>query len=397
MSTDTLGTAGPTDARGGTPWRDRPERPDEVRPVDDRPEHPAPVAVRSLPARPPVDARSASGRSAEPTTTVAPLRFGGKAAAWFLGLLAFALGVVGFAVSFETVAKAVEPAFGEYAFLVPTGVDLGIFVFAGLGLLLARMDMRLPWLRLVPWGLTAATVFLNVTAYDSLMYQVAHAVLPLLWVVVCEVVTHVVRVRVGLERGTHADGIPLFRWLLAPISTFLLWRVMRLWNITSYPKALDNEKQRLLAKTALMCRYSNKWRTTAPAMLRARYKMRTLTDTDVWGWQTTDPKPDRTPTDKRPAATHTDRKPAPPTDTPTTSDRTARSRESAPRPGPVASDRPMSAAAKRQIDHDKLAAAFAQFQADGVEPSGTQLAAKAGCSKTTANDWKNKRRQGGTS
>ncbi|ADD45873.1 DUF2637 domain-containing protein [Stackebrandtia nassauensis] len=362
--------------------------------VAGRPDTTAPVDARSHSGAAPVEERSATDRSSADSTTVAPLRLGGKTAAGLLALAAAALGLVGFAVSFETVAEAVEPAFQEYAFLVPTGVDLGIFVFAGIGLLLARMDMSLPWLRLVPWGLTAATVYLNITAYDQLMYQVAHAVLPLLWVVVCEVGTHVIRVRVGLERGTHTDSIPMFRWLLAPVATFRLWRVMRLWNITSYPQALADEKQRLLAKTAMMCRYGNAWRKEAPAMLRARYRMRTLTETDVWAWHTDRPAPDRAATAKRPADTRSDRKPAPATGKPTVAHRPDTTRRSTPRPTPTGTDR------STQSDDsvptaDRLAAAYAQFKAEGIEPSGTELAAKADCSKTVANDWKKQRREGG--
>src|SRR4051794_15277296 len=91
------------------------------------------------------------------------------------------LGLLGFVISFATVAEAARPAFGPLAFLLPLGVDLGIGVFSALDIVLARMDMRIRWLRLIPWTLTAATVYLNVAGQHDVFGMVAHAVLPLLW------------------------------------------------------------------------------------------------------------------------------------------------------------------------------------------------------------------------
>ena len=43
---------------------------------------------------------------------------------------------------------------------VPLGVDVGIAVFTALDLLLARLGMRMSWLRLVPWALVAIHMLL---------------------------------------------------------------------------------------------------------------------------------------------------------------------------------------------------------------------------------------------
>lgn len=47
--------------------------------------------------------------------------------------------------------------------------------------------------------------------------------------------------RIGQVRGTLREPIPLARWALAPWRTFLLWRKMSLWQITSYRTAIDTE------------------------------------------------------------------------------------------------------------------------------------------------------------
>lgn len=67
---------------------------------------------------------------------------------WSRGLVA-ALGLFGFVNSFARVAAA-HDSFGRLAFTVPVGVDLGIAVFTALDIVLARLDMRLRWLRLIP-------------------------------------------------------------------------------------------------------------------------------------------------------------------------------------------------------------------------------------------------------
>ncbi|MEU0570865.1 DUF2637 domain-containing protein [Nonomuraea sp. NPDC005983] len=189
------------------------------------------------------------------------------------------LGLLGFVNSFARVANAAAPSFGWFAWTVPLGVDLGIAVFSALDLVLARLGMRLPWLRLIPWALTAATVYLNVAAYLGATGRpdwfaiVAHAVLPLLWVIAVEVGAHVVRKRADLSRPDRMDGIRRSRWLLAPLTTLALWRRMVLWEVRSYPEALGRERDRILAKTELQDRYGRLWRWKATRRERALYRL----------------------------------------------------------------------------------------------------------------------------
>jgi hypothetical protein len=206
-----------------------------------------------------------------------------RAAIALLGVLAGALGAVGFVNSFARVAAAAQPSFGRLAPTVPLGIDVGIAVFCGVDIVLARLDMRPKWVRLIPWALTTATVYLNVSGQTSWFARIAHAVFPALWVIAVELAAHVVRVRAGLAAGTRMDAIRVSRWLLAPVSTAGLWRRMVLWETRSYPEALHRERSRLLALTTLQDRYGHlAWRWKAPRRDRALYRLGELVPaTDV--------------------------------------------------------------------------------------------------------------------
>jgi hypothetical protein len=203
-----------------------------------------------------------------------PLTRGERRAVSVTGALAAVLGLIGFANSFRAVADAARASFGEVAVTVPIGVDLGIAVFSALDIVLARLDLRPRWVRLVPWSLTAATVYLNVTGQHTGFARVAHAVFPALWVIAVEVAAHVVRIRAGLAAGTAMDSIRPSRWLLAPVPTARLMRRMVLWEIRSYPDALRRERDRLLALTELQDTYGRiAWRWRAPRRTRALYRL----------------------------------------------------------------------------------------------------------------------------
>ncbi|MEU7832876.1 DUF2637 domain-containing protein [Nonomuraea sp. NPDC049129] len=216
-------------------------------------------------------------------TTPRPLAEGERTAISATAAATGALGLLGFGNSFDRVATAAEPSFGWFAWTVPLGIDLGIAVFSALDIVLARLGMRLSWLRFIPWALTAATVYLNVAAYLNVSGRtdwfavVAHALLPLLWVFAIEVGAHVVRKHADLTRPDRMDGIRRSRWLLAPLATVSLWRRMVLWEVRSYPEALGQERERILAKTELQDQYGRLWRWKATRRERALYRLGELT------------------------------------------------------------------------------------------------------------------------
>ncbi|WP_314171483.1 DUF2637 domain-containing protein [Streptomyces winkii] len=184
-----------------------------------------------------------------------------------------AVGGLGLATSFGSVARAAERWHFASPWMLPVGIDAAIPVFTAANLLLIRLDMRLSWVRWVPWALTFVTCWLNVAAGDSLSAKVAHGTMPLLWVGLSEVVAHVYAVRIGAATGARMERIRKSRWLLAPRSTFALWRRMTLWEITSYREALEREKERQLARAGLRERYGHRWRREAPLRERVLLKL----------------------------------------------------------------------------------------------------------------------------
>lgn len=206
-----------------------------------------------------------------------PLTRTENVAALIIGVLVMVLGFIGLANSFAAVAEAARPILGRLAWTLPLGIDIGLAVFAATDLLLARLDMRPRWLRLVPWSLIGLTVYLNVAHQTTVFGWVVHACLPLLWVVAVEVGIHAVRVRSGLASGRRMDSVPLPRFLLDPARTVAMARRMILWNTTSYPEALLAERDRILARTELQDAYGGiTWRWRAPRRLRALYRLGAL-------------------------------------------------------------------------------------------------------------------------
>jgi hypothetical protein len=215
-----------------------------------------------------------SGTPAGRAAAVRPLTDGEVAAAQATAALTALLGLLGFAISFSSVAHAAASSFGKWAPAVPIGTDLAIAVFSGADLVLARLDMRPRWVRLLPWSLTSATVYLNVSGQATMFGRIAHAVFPSLWVVAVALASHVIRVRAHLATGTAMDPVPAIRWLLAPVSTARLKRRMILWEIRSYTAALERERERVLALTALQDTYGAiAWRWRAPRRERALFRL----------------------------------------------------------------------------------------------------------------------------
>jgi hypothetical protein len=207
----------------------------------------------------------------------------GEYFAWLgLGVAVGALGLVGFVVSFSRVQEGVVPYFGGLAWTVPLGIDLGIAVFTGLDLLMTYSGMRTRWLRLVPWSLVTATVYLNTVGEPTTQGKVAHAVLPLLWVIAVEAGAHVVRHRAGLAgKGDQMDRVRGSRWILAPMSTATMRRRMILTEETSYPSAITRDLDSRVVKARWRDEYGFWWRLRVPREQRVLYRHGRLTPTGV--------------------------------------------------------------------------------------------------------------------
>ncbi|SEE83904.1 Protein of unknown function [Streptomyces sp. 2131.1] len=212
----------------------------------------------------PVDHEPSSTDSAD--SGVPPLSLWERRGIKLTALGGAGVGGLGFYASFDAVsAKALEWGFDE-PWVLPTAIDSAIPVFTGAYLFLIRMDMRLWWARLVPWALSLITCALNVAAGTSLWSKVAHGAMSLLWVAVSEIAAHTYAVRIGAATGRRRrmDKVRWARWILAPLPTFLLWRRMKLWELTSYDTVLELEQGRLLYQAKLRARFGRAWRTKAP-------------------------------------------------------------------------------------------------------------------------------------
>ncbi|MEU7061633.1 DUF2637 domain-containing protein [Streptomyces sp. NPDC046197] len=224
-------------------------------------------------------------------------------------LTAAGVGALGLIASLDAVSSAAARwDFGE-PWMLPVGIDVAIPVFTVANLLLIRMDMALAWVRFVPWALTLVTCGLNVAAGHSLWAKVAHGTMPLLWVVFSEIGAHVYAVRIGAATGRRMEKVRFSRWMLAPLSTFALWRRMTLWEITSYSEALKRERERQLARARLRERHGRRWRSKTPRPERVLLRLGELALASedvppVPPQQTEKPKPEapKAPR-KRPAGT----------------------------------------------------------------------------------------------
>lgn len=216
-------------------------------------------------------------------------------------LAAAGVGALGLISSFDAVsAAAARWGFGE-PWMLPVGIDVAIPVFTLANLLLIRMDMALAWVRFVPWVLTLITCGLNVAAGHALWAKVAHGTMPLLWVVFSEIGAHIYAVRIGAATGRRMEKVRFSRWLLAPLSTFALWRRMTLWEVTSYTTALARERERLLARAELRERYGRSWRRSTPRRERVLLRLGELNPAGTVPDATPAPEPTPEPPAEQPA------------------------------------------------------------------------------------------------
>ncbi|WP_446045620.1 DUF2637 domain-containing protein [Streptomyces olivaceus] len=174
-----------------------------------------------------------------------------------------AIGFVGSYAAVRTLAEA--KGFGRFALAFPIGVDAGILVLLALDLLLTWLRMPLGMLRHTAWFLTGATIVFNAAAaWPDPVGTGMHAVIPVLFVVMVEAARHAIGRAADLTAGRHMDSVRVSRWLLDPVSTFFLWRRMKLWELRSYDQVIALEQQRKIERARMRSRYGRRWRDKAP-------------------------------------------------------------------------------------------------------------------------------------
>jgi len=175
------------------------------------------------------------------------------------------IAALGFSGSYTAVsALAARKGFGWFAHAFPAGVDAGILVFLALDLLLTWRRIPYPMLRQVAWGLTAATIAFNAAAaWPDALAVGMHATIPVLFVVAVEAARHAVGRIAEITADRFIESPPLIRWLLSPISTFRIWRRMRLWQLRSYTDVIEREREAKVYRAKLRGRYGRSWRRSA--------------------------------------------------------------------------------------------------------------------------------------
>jgi hypothetical protein len=187
---------------------------------------------------------------------------------WALAVAALlALGLAGYGAvgSYETISDLAESKGVPLPGLVPAGVDGGLVGVVTLDLVLAWTAQPVGWLRQLARLLTIGTVAANASAgWPDPVAVGLHSAAPVMLLVMVEAGRAVLLRRVGLASGTARDGIPVGRWVLSPLRTTLLWRRMVLWQIRSYPKAVEAELSLRRARALLRARYGRRWKRAAP-------------------------------------------------------------------------------------------------------------------------------------
>ncbi|MFE2311648.1 DUF2637 domain-containing protein [Streptomyces sp. NPDC059441] len=176
------------------------------------------------------------------------------------------IAAIGFVGSYAAVAKLAQAkGFGAFAHAFPVGIDAGILVLLALDLLLTWLRMPLAMLRHTAWLLTAATIAFNAAAaWPDPIGTGMHAVIPVLFVVVVDAARHAIGRTADITAGRHMDSVRMARWFLDPISTFRLWRRMKLWELRSYDQVIKLEQSRIVERARLRARYGRGWRRKAP-------------------------------------------------------------------------------------------------------------------------------------
>lgn len=172
---------------------------------------------------------------------------------------------IGFAGSYRAVTElAADKGFGNFAYAFPIGIDAGIGVLLALDLLLTWLRIPFAALRYCAWGLTAATIAFNAAAaWGDDLAVAMHATIPALFVIVVEAARHAVGRIAQLHSDTHYDSPPRIRWFLAPWPTYRIWRRQRMWNIRSYERVIEMERQTKILKATLRARHGRRWRSKA--------------------------------------------------------------------------------------------------------------------------------------
>lgn len=200
----------------------------------------------------------------------------------WLALSVAVIGAMALGLSFVSVMDAAHPFFGTAAFALPIIIDVAIFALTFTSIAMELNELSSPGARYAARALVALTVFANVAPQHTLYGRIIHGAPPVVWSAVVVIAEHAIRQLVGLASDAETmDKVRRSRWVLAPASTFRLWRRMRLWEITSYRAAIGREHEMRASRALLREWHGPRWRRTAPSAQRLAVALQSSTDRPV--------------------------------------------------------------------------------------------------------------------
>ncbi|WP_405749982.1 DUF2637 domain-containing protein [Streptomyces sp. NBC_00012] len=160
------------------------------------------------------------------------------------------MGAIGFYLSFGNLSAAGHTVFGFSESDAPyfaVGVDVGILTCLVLDLFMATIRTSWPLLRFLAHGMTAASIYFNAAAFGSIRDHIdkalSHGLMPVLFVIGVEAGRRILVHQAALP-ADH-DTIPGHRWILAGRTTWRMFRLMKIWDLT-YSVVMERERARAI-------------------------------------------------------------------------------------------------------------------------------------------------------
>ena len=211
----------------------------------------------------------------------APSAEASKRVLFWVGILLAVIGAVAFGLSFDSVMLAARPVFHEASWAVPLLLDTTLAVLTAAGLILELNGLRARLPQYFARVLIGLTVYANVAPAVGVYAKILHGAPPTVWAVLTVIAEQTIRRLVGLAAENRMEKVRPVRWLLAPLSTFRLWRRMRLWEITNYKTAVGREQQISASRALLREWHGRAWRRSAPTAERLAVRLQGTSDRPV--------------------------------------------------------------------------------------------------------------------
>lgn len=186
-----------------------------------------------------------------------------------VAVVAGGLAVYSAAASYDTVSRLATDYHLSLPRLVPVGLDGGLFGAIIINIALIWLRKPVWWFGMVSRLFAAAVIAANGAAGWPRPVGVGLRVAaPVLFIVIVEAAQYVLLYlndEAEAERRRRRDErVPFARWILAPVSTFVIWRRKKLWTDSRLPQSAIDAELSIIRLTDF---YGAEWREKADADL----------------------------------------------------------------------------------------------------------------------------------